>query len=100
MAASVTNLVAGATKSLTIDLGVLVEGQAVGELPEQLLGTMRLERWTSRPPHTWMSPVGGCCAPGTCRQTAAYALWPTCGIVALFVVCCLYSTGPIGPGPL
>ena len=44
VAASVTNLVAGATKSLTIDLGVLVEGQAVGELPEQLLGTMRLEK--------------------------------------------------------
>lgn len=41
VAASVTNLVCGATKSLTIDLGVLVEGQSPDQLPEQLLGTIR-----------------------------------------------------------
>lgn len=42
VAASVTNLVAGATKSLTVDLGVLLEGQTPQTLPEQLLGTIRL----------------------------------------------------------
>lgn len=41
VAASITNLVCGATKTLTIDLGVLVEGQAPETLPEQLLGTVR-----------------------------------------------------------
>lgn len=41
VAASVTNLVCGATKSLTIDLGVLLEGQTPETLPEQLLGTIR-----------------------------------------------------------
>lgn len=41
VAASVTNLVCGATKSLTIDLGVLLEGQTPDTLPEQLLGTIR-----------------------------------------------------------
>ncbi|EFN53068.1 hypothetical protein CHLNCDRAFT_137358 [Chlorella variabilis] len=44
VAASVTNLVAGATKSLTIDMGVLIEGQSGETLPEQLLGTMRLDK--------------------------------------------------------
>ncbi len=33
---------AGATKSLTVDLGVLLEGQTSQTLPEQLLGTIRL----------------------------------------------------------
>lgn len=42
VAASVTNLVAGATKSLTVDLGVLIEGQTAHTLPEHLLGTIRL----------------------------------------------------------
>lgn len=43
VAASVVNLVYGATKSLVIDMAVLFEGQAEDELPEQLLGTVRLD---------------------------------------------------------
>jgi hypothetical protein len=42
VAASITNLVCGATKSLALDMGVLVEGQTPQHLPEQLLGTIRL----------------------------------------------------------
>ena len=41
VAASITNMVAGATKGLTVDLGVLIEGQVLEQLPEQLLGTVR-----------------------------------------------------------
>ena len=44
VAASITNLVAGATKSLALDMGVLVEGQSLEQLPEQLIGTVRLDR--------------------------------------------------------
>lgn len=44
VAASITNLVAGATRSLALDMGVLVEGQAGPHLPEQLIGTVRLDR--------------------------------------------------------
>lgn len=42
VAASITNMVVGATKSLTLDMGVLIEGQSPATLPEQLLGTIRL----------------------------------------------------------
>lgn len=41
VAASITNMVVGATKSLTLDMGVLLEGQTPATLPEQLLGTIR-----------------------------------------------------------
>jgi hypothetical protein len=44
VAASITNLVCGATKSLAVDLGVLVEGQTPEHLPEQLVGTVRLDK--------------------------------------------------------
>jgi hypothetical protein len=44
VAASITNLVCGATKSLAVDLGVLVEGQVPAHLPEQLAGTVRLDK--------------------------------------------------------
>lgn len=44
MAASITNVVCGATKSLTLDMGVLIEGQSPEQLPEQLIGTVRLDR--------------------------------------------------------
>jgi len=44
VAASITNLVCGATKSLAVDLGVLVEGQIPAHLPEQLVGTVRLDK--------------------------------------------------------
>ena len=37
-ASSVVNLVKGATKSMVIDFGVLVEGKAEDELPERLIG--------------------------------------------------------------
>ncbi len=43
VASSVVNLVAGATKSLVIDLGVLVEGQTPEHLPEHLLGSVRFQ---------------------------------------------------------
>jgi hypothetical protein len=44
VAASITNMVAGATKGLTLDMAVLIEGQKEEHLPEQLIGTVRLER--------------------------------------------------------
>jgi len=44
VAAYVTGLVRGATKSLVIDMGFVLEGTAPWELPEALLGTMRLNR--------------------------------------------------------
>ena len=37
-ACSVVNLVKGATKSMVIDFGVLIEGKAEDELPERLIG--------------------------------------------------------------
>lgn len=43
VAASITNLVCGATKSLAVDMGVLIEGQSSETLPEQLIGTVRLD---------------------------------------------------------
>ncbi len=43
VAASITNLVCGATKSLAIDMGVLIEGRSEDTLPEQLIGTVRLD---------------------------------------------------------
>lgn len=43
VAASITNLVCGATKSLAIDMGVLIEGRSEETLPEQLIGTVRLD---------------------------------------------------------
>ncbi|KAK2077069.1 hypothetical protein QBZ16_004702 [Prototheca wickerhamii] len=42
VAASITNMVIGATKSLTLDMAVLIEGQSPEHLPEQLLGIIRL----------------------------------------------------------
>lgn len=44
VAASVTNLVAGATKSLAVDMAVLIEGKIAEQLPEQLIGTIRLDK--------------------------------------------------------
>lgn len=41
-AATATRMVHGATKSLLIDMGVLLEGHEEEELPEFLLGTLRL----------------------------------------------------------
>lgn len=53
VAASITNMVVGATKSLTLDMGVLLEGQTPATLPEQLLGTIR-----------WGHGVGSAPVPG------------------------------------
>lgn len=44
VAASITNLVCGATKTLALDMGVLIEGKTAEHLPEQLAGTIRLDR--------------------------------------------------------
>lgn len=41
-AATVTSMVAGWSKSIVLDIAVLLEGQAPEELPEKLLGTIRL----------------------------------------------------------
>ena len=41
-AAYITGMVRGATKSLVIDLAFVLEGQAAHELPEVLLGAVRL----------------------------------------------------------
>ena len=41
VAATVVNLVQGATKSLVVDMGIVLEGHSSEELPESLLGTVR-----------------------------------------------------------
>lgn len=41
VAATVVNLVQGATKSLVVDMGIVLEGHSSKELPESLLGTVR-----------------------------------------------------------
>ena len=40
VAATVVNLVQGATKSLVVDMGIVLEGHSPEELPESLLGTV------------------------------------------------------------
>ena len=40
VAATVVNLVQGATKSLVVDMGIVLEGHSAEELPESLLGTV------------------------------------------------------------
>lgn len=41
VAATVVGLVQGATKSLVVDMGIVLEGHTRDELPESLLGTVR-----------------------------------------------------------
>ena len=43
-AATAVGLVSGATKSMVIDMAVLLEGKTPEQLPEQLLGTVRFSR--------------------------------------------------------
>lgn len=43
-AATVVNMVSGVTKTLVVDLAVVLEGKTQQELPEALLGTVRLDR--------------------------------------------------------
>lgn len=43
-AATVVNMVSGVTKTLVVDLAVVLEGKTEEELPEALLGTVRLDR--------------------------------------------------------
>ena len=40
VAATVVGLVQGATKSLVVDMGIVLEGHTRDELPESLLGTV------------------------------------------------------------
>ena len=40
---AVVQLVSGATRSLKVDMAILFEGKRTEELPEQLLGTVRLD---------------------------------------------------------
>jgi hypothetical protein len=40
VAATVVGLVQGATKSLVVDMGIVLEGHTPDELPESLLGTV------------------------------------------------------------
>jgi len=42
-ACAVIGIVQGATRSLTVDLGVLIQGDNEDELPESLIGTVRLD---------------------------------------------------------
>lgn len=42
VAKHVVGLVCGATKTITVDLGILLQGNQADELPEALLGTLRL----------------------------------------------------------
>lgn len=41
VAATVVGLVQGATKSLVVDMGIVLEGHTRDELPESLLGTVQ-----------------------------------------------------------
>eukprot|EP00192_Tetraselmis_astigmatica_P006536 CAMPEP_0117667932 /NCGR_PEP_ID=MMETSP0804-20121206/11248_1 /TAXON_ID=1074897 /ORGANISM="Tetraselmis astigmatica, Strain CCMP880" /LENGTH=739 /DNA_ID=CAMNT_0005475727 /DNA_START=604 /DNA_END=2823 /DNA_ORIENTATION=- len=43
-ARSVVGLVAGTTKTVVVDMGILMEGHRDDELPERLLGTVQLDR--------------------------------------------------------
>lgn len=43
-AASVVGLVSGATRSLCVDLAIVMEGRSIDELPEALLGTVRIDK--------------------------------------------------------
>lgn len=43
-AATVVSMVSGVTKTLVVDLAVVLEGKSAAELPESLLGTVRMER--------------------------------------------------------
>eukprot|EP00210_Caulerpa_lentillifera_P004654 g4439.t1 len=43
-AATVVNMVSGVTKTLVVDLAIVLEGKSAAELPESLLGTVRLDR--------------------------------------------------------
>lgn len=42
VAKHVVGLVCGATKSITVDMAILLQGNEADELPESLLGTLRL----------------------------------------------------------
>jgi hypothetical protein len=44
VAATVVGLVMGATKAVVVDLAIVLQGNAADELPEALLGTVRLAR--------------------------------------------------------
>ena len=43
-ARNVVGLVAGTTKTVVVDMGILMEGHVEDELPERLLGTVQLYR--------------------------------------------------------
>lgn len=43
VAATVVGMVLGTTKSLVVDLGIVLEGHSSDELPEALLGTVRFD---------------------------------------------------------
>lgn len=43
-AATVVSMVSGVTKTLVVDLAVVLEGKSAAELPESLLGTVRMDR--------------------------------------------------------
>lgn len=63
-AAYVTGLVRGATKSLVLDLALLLEGRAPYELPEVLLGACRCARARRlRPWRRLLLWCGGYCVP-------------------------------------
>lgn len=43
VASSVVGLVMGVTKKVVVDMGIVLQGNVADELPERLLGTMRLQ---------------------------------------------------------
>lgn len=68
VAASITNLVCGATKSLALDMAVLVEGQSADHLPEQLAGTIRLDRLDLKTAAYFDEPTGKVVRPETLQN--------------------------------
>jgi hypothetical protein len=62
VAAAVVGLVMGATKAVVVDMAIVLEGHAADELPEALLGTVRLNRVDM--------------ATGRFLETATGRLWP------------------------
>jgi hypothetical protein len=63
VANSVTKLVVNSITSLVVDLAPLIEGQAPGELPERLLGSVRYDHLDLKTAYLWDDANGGLVAP-------------------------------------
>ena len=60
VASTVVGMVQGATKSLVVDMGIVLEGHTNDELPERLLGSVRFSRVDMSPQCASRLPSWGC----------------------------------------